>query len=104
MKLNKRIREMINKQKIKHARKTFELTVRGRYFYEYCLKIANGTYYDSDFNFSYDNELNELNKVFAESERFNKLTEEQKRKFAALFYVNFWEPNYRKQFCDNDKN
>ena len=104
MKLNKRIREMINKQKIKHAQKTFELTLRGRYFYEYCLKIVDGTYRDSDFNFSYDNELNELIKVFAESERFNKLTEEQKRKSAALCFVNIWEPNYRKQFCDNDKN
>ena len=80
------------------------MTLRGRYFYEYCIKIVDGTYCDSDFNFSYDNELNELIKVFSESERFNKLTEEQKREFAALCFVDIWEPTYRKQFCDNDKN
>lgn len=104
MKLNKRIREITNRQKIKRAQRTFELTLRGRYFYEYCLKIANGTYRDSDFNFSYDKELNELVNTFTKSETFNKMTDDQKRKTAALFYIHIWEPVYKKQFCYDGEN
>lgn len=104
MRLNKRVREIINRQRIKRAQKNFELTLRGRYFYEYCLKIANGTYRDSDFNFSYDKELNELVKTFTKSETFNKMTDDQKRRTAALFYVHVWEPAYKRQFCNNDEN
>lgn len=104
MRFNKRIREIINKQKIKRARRNFELTPRGRYFYEYCLKIANNTYRDSDFNFSYDKELNELVKIFTNSETFNEMTDEQKRRTAAIFYIHIWKPVYQRQFCNDNEN